>query len=214
MRSAHDAIEAIFSTISQKSKFVLDTDIAKCFDRIRHEPLLRKVNTFPTLERQIRAWLNAGVMEDGNHFSTDEGTPQGGTVSPLLANIALHGMEETVKNIAKTWKGKKRDNLTSLTLIRYADDLVIIHSELPKLRECKAAIEEFLKPLGLELEPSKTRIIHTLDRHSGQKPGFDFLGFVRHEVAFMAVMTEQSGHNLVFCHQYSTKTCGGSNPAV
>jgi RNA-directed DNA polymerase len=95
-RSCHDAVRAIFNAIRSKSKFVLDADISKCFDRINHDVLLKKLNTYPTLRRQIRAWLKAGVMDGKNLFPTDEGTPQGGVISPLLANVALHGMEELI----------------------------------------------------------------------------------------------------------------------
>jgi RNA-directed DNA polymerase len=87
-RSCHDAIAAIFIAIRQKQKYVLDADIAKCFDRIDHEALLNKLNTFPTIRRQVRAWLKAGVMDGMQYFDTSEGTPQGGVISPLLANIA------------------------------------------------------------------------------------------------------------------------------
>ena len=92
-RSCHDAIEAIHISINQKPKFVLDADISKCFDRINHEALLNKLKTSPTIRRQIRSWLKAGVMDGKQLFPTSEGTPQGGVISPLLANIALHGME-------------------------------------------------------------------------------------------------------------------------
>src|SRR4028118_133308 len=96
-RSCHDAIGAIFNAVSQKSKYVLDADIAKCFDRINHKALLEKLNTFPTIRRQVRAWLQAGVMDGKELFPTREGTPQGGVISPLLSNIALHGMEYRIK---------------------------------------------------------------------------------------------------------------------
>ena len=125
-RSCHDAIEAIFNAIKQKAKYVLDADIAKCFDRINHEGLLKKLDTFPTIHRQIKSWLKAGVMDGKQLFPTSEGTPQGGVISPLLANIALHGMEERIKRFAETWKGNKRANRNSLSLIRYADDFVIL----------------------------------------------------------------------------------------
>jgi RNA-directed DNA polymerase len=72
---------------------VLDADIAKCFDRINHKVLLDKINTYPRLRRQIKSWLKSGVLDQGEIFPTTEGTPQGGVISPLLANIALHGME-------------------------------------------------------------------------------------------------------------------------
>jgi RNA-directed DNA polymerase len=81
-RGAHDAIEAIFKSISKKSKYVLDADITKCFDKINQEKLLEKLNTFPKLYRQIKAWLKSGVVMDGKLFPTNEGTPQGGVVTP------------------------------------------------------------------------------------------------------------------------------------
>jgi RNA-directed DNA polymerase len=164
-RSAHDAIEAIFQHLKSKSKFVLDADISKCFDRINHQKLLNKLKTFPKLKRQIKAWLKADISEGRELFPSKEGIPQGGVISPLLANIALHGMEKEIKEI----KGA--------ALIRYADDFVILHENLEKLEKCKEIIEKWLSKLDLELKPSKTRITHTLNEYKGQKPGFDFLGF-------------------------------------
>ena len=79
-RTSHDAIEAIHTLIAQKAKYVLDADISKCFDRINHNALLKKLNTFPTLRRLIKMWLKAGVMDGGKMFPTDEGTPQGGVI--------------------------------------------------------------------------------------------------------------------------------------
>ena len=104
-RSTRDAIGAIFNAIRYKPKFVLDADISKCFDCIDHKALLLKLNTYPSLTRQIRAWLISGVMDKGIFDETSQGTPQGGVISPLLANIALHGMEERVKQYAETLKG-------------------------------------------------------------------------------------------------------------
>jgi len=97
---------------------VLDADIAKCFDRINHEVLLQKLNTTPAIARQVRAWLKSGMLDRGDWFPTEEGTPQGGVISPLLANIALHGLEEYIKQWAETWKGDKRKNRTNISLIR------------------------------------------------------------------------------------------------
>jgi RNA-directed DNA polymerase len=180
-RSCQDAVEAIFASINKKPKYVLDADIAKCFDRIDHETLLRKLNTFPTIRRQIRAWLQAGVMDGKQLFHTSEGTPQGGVISPLLANIALHGMEERVKQYAETLptrSGKgKRDNRSSLSLIRYADDFVILHEDITVVQRCKEIISGWLRDMGLELKPSKTRLAHTLIQCEQEKPGFNFLGF-------------------------------------
>ena len=82
-RSAHDAIEAIFKSICHQSKFVLDADIRKCFDRINHQALLSKLQTFATLRRAVRAWLKAGVMEGQQLFPTTEGSPQGGLCKAL-----------------------------------------------------------------------------------------------------------------------------------
>jgi len=175
-RSCHDAIGAIFNNIKQKAKYVLDADIAKCFDRIDHKALLTKIATFPTMRQQVRTWLKAGYYDQGNLFPTNEGTPQGGVISPLLANIALHGMEARVKQYAETLKGKKRDNRVALSLIRYADDFVIIHEDLNVVLECKEIIADWLSDMGLELKPSKTRLTHTLNEIDGNV-GFEFLGF-------------------------------------
>ena len=185
-RSCHDAIEAIFKVIVQKPKYVLDADIAKCFDRINHETLLNKLNTFPTIRRQIRAWLQAGVMDGKQLFHTSEGTPQGGVISPLLANIALHGMEWRIKDYVETYDLRrsdgrnqlsKRDKRDSVSIIRYADDFVILHEDITVVQRCRELISEWLKGMGLELKPSKTRIAHTLNQYEQEKPGFDFLGF-------------------------------------
>src|ERR687886_1401254 len=123
-RSCHDAIGAIFISVRQKTKYVLDADIAKCFDRIDHEALLNKLNTFPTIRRQVRAWLKAGVVDSKELFPTSEGTPQGGVISPLLANIALHGLENRIiqtypqKDIWK--RGKYQGTFMSPNIVRYA----------------------------------------------------------------------------------------------
>ena len=175
-RSCHDAIGAIFDSIKQKAKYVLDADIAKCFDRIDHKALISKIHTYPTLSRQIKTWLKAGYMDGKNLFHTEEGTPQGGVISPLLANIALHGMEERVKQYAETLKGEKTKNRQSLSLIRYADDFVIIHEDLNVIKKCKEIITDWLSDMGLELKPSKTKLIHTLNKTDGNV-GFEFLGF-------------------------------------
>jgi RNA-directed DNA polymerase len=180
-RSCQDAVEAIFSAIRLKPKFVLDADISKCFDRIDHEALLNKLNTFPTIRRQIRAWLKAGAMDNKQLFPTSEGTPQGGVISPLLANIALHGMEERIKQYADTLPTRsghgKRDNRRNLSLIRYADDFVILHEDITVVQRCREIISEWLKGMGLELKLSKTRLAHTLNQCEQEEPGFDFLGF-------------------------------------
>ena len=184
-RSCQDAIKAIFLAIKQKSKFVLDADISQCFDKIDHRKLLQKLNTYPSLRRQIRAWLKAGIWQDYKFSETIEGTPQGGVASPLLANIALHGMEERIKKYAETldmkdYRGKqlgKRDKRFSISLIRYADDFVILHENYSVVQSCREIISEWLNDIGLELKPSKTRLTHTLHNVGKEEAGFDFLGF-------------------------------------
>jgi RNA-directed DNA polymerase len=175
-RSCHDAIGAIFDSISKKAKYVLDADIAKCFDRIDHKALLSKIHTYPTLSRQLKMWLKAGYCVENELFPTNEGTPQGGVISPLLANIALQGMEERIKQYAETLKGYKRDNRNALSLIRYADDFVIIHEDLNVVKKCQEIIAEWLYDMGLELKPSKTKITHSLIEIDGNV-GFEFVGF-------------------------------------
>lgn len=97
-RSCHDAIEAIYLAIRKKNAYVLDADIKGCFDNIDHIALLNKINTFPRLRKVIKGWLKNGVMEDNVFHKMSAGTPQGGVISPLLANIALHGLEYELKD--------------------------------------------------------------------------------------------------------------------
>jgi RNA-directed DNA polymerase len=169
-RCTQDAIEAIFIGIHQKTKYVLDADIEGCFDNINHEYLLDKLNCPSNIRKQVKAWLKAGILDNQGFLPSDSGTPQGGVISPLLANIALHGLENLLYEWAKTWKGGKRANAESIAFIRYADDFVFLHESLDKVKEAKTIIEEFLKPVGLKLKESKTKICHTTE-------GFDFLGF-------------------------------------
>ena len=196
-RSAHDAIEAIFSAIRQRPKYVLDADIAKCFDRIDHAALLRKLATFPTLRRVIKQWLKAGVMERVVFTTTEAGTPQGGIVSPLLANIALHGLETVVKTAFPARQGKHHRR--PIHLVRYADDFVILHDDLSVVEGSKQVVATWLTELGLELKPSKTRVTHTLNTHEGQV-GFDFLGFNirQHRVGKANSGKHTTGHLLGF----------------
>lgn len=169
-RCTQDAIEAIFNSIHQKTKYVLDADIEGCFDNINHEYLLDKLNAPSNIRRQIKAWLKAGILDTNGFLPSESGTPQGGIISPLLTNIALHGLENKLYELTKTWKGGKRANAESIAFIRYADDFVFFHESLQKVKEAKILIEEFLKPIGLKLKESKTTIVHTTE-------GFDFLGF-------------------------------------
>ncbi|MFM6877733.1 MAG: reverse transcriptase domain-containing protein, partial [Microcystis panniformis] len=175
-RSAHDAISRIYLSIKQGSYFVLDADIAKCFDRINHNFLLSKIPCPSSLKRDIKQWLKAGVLDNGVFEETETGTPQGGIISPLLANIALDGMARLIETLFP-----KKNNRNQAVLIRYADDFVVISPSLEIIEQCQTAISEWLKPIGLELKPEKTRVCHTLKpiEYNGktEEPGFDFLGF-------------------------------------
>ncbi len=129
----------------------------------------------------------------------------GGVISPLLALIALHGLETAITSAFPAYHRPQ--------VVVYADDFVVLHPTRAGVEKAQQIAEEWLHSMGLHLKASKTRIghtLHTLDGHAG----FDFLGFVRHEVAHMAVTTEQLGRNLVLYHQYPTGTCGRSNAAV
>ncbi|MEQ8186522.1 MAG: group II intron reverse transcriptase/maturase [Candidatus Eremiobacterota bacterium] len=190
-RNCHDAIAAIFSSINKKPKYVLDTDIAKCFDKINHDKLLEKLNTFPKFRRQIKAWLKCGVIdfsqksEKERYLETTEGTPQGNIISPLLANLALHGIEKRLEeefpsDKQRRWIGAYKSlghQIGAPRLIRYADDFAVLCEDLEIIKRCKTIIEEWLKEIGLELKASKTRIVHTLEKLGGEKAGFQFLGF-------------------------------------
>ncbi len=171
-RSAHDAIQAIFGAICKKDKYVLDADIQGCFDNIAHRPLLDKLHTYPAMRRTIKGWLKAGVLNSGTWEPTERGSPQGGVVSPLLALIALHGLETAI---------------TSAFLVRdqpqvvvYADDFVVLHPTRAGVEKAQRIAEGWLGGMGLHLKASKTRIGHTLHALDG-RAGFDFLGFsIRH----------------------------------
>ena len=190
-RNCQDAMEAIFSSLRNHSKekgyhkYVLDAEISKCFDQIDHTYLLKKLNTLPEMEAQVKAWLKAGIMEEFSKTKqwkdipeNQKGTPQGGIISPLLSNIALHGMEEHMKDwictkpsFAKTNQYNKIAKRKSLSIIRYVDDFVIIHKDENIIREAKAEISKWLwDGPRLVLSEEKTAIRNT-------NKSFNFLGF-------------------------------------
>jgi RNA-directed DNA polymerase len=149
---------------------VLDADLAAAFDRIDHDRLLGQLGTFPARE-QVRRWLKAGVVEDGRLSPTEEGTPQGGVVSPVLLNVALHGMEQAAGvryQLNGVHAGEVRRD--SDALIRYAEDLIALCHTKEQAEQVKARLAEWLAPRGLVFNEDKTRVV-TLDE------GFDFLAF-------------------------------------
>jgi RNA-directed DNA polymerase len=174
-RSCQDAIQAIFLAICKKPKYALDADIAGCFDHINQEALLHKLNTYPAMKRTIQSWLKAGMIDRGIFEPTSRGTPQGGVISPLLMNVALHGLETHVVQQLTRRVGKKSQQVKP-TVVRYADDFVVLDEDLEIIQQAKEIISEWLKGMGLELKPSKTRITHTLQEYQGAV-GFDFLGW-------------------------------------
>jgi len=170
-RSCHDAREAIFNAIRSKPKYVFDADIKGAFDNIHQGKLLEKLHTYPAMRHAIQAWLKAGVMEGQEYSPTESGTPQGGVISPLLMNVALHGMEQAIT------EGYSRSHAVEKPLlVRYADDFVLFHSDLEELQKVAERVTYWLAQMGLKLSPTKTRTTHTLTPYQGQV-GFDFLGF-------------------------------------
>jgi RNA-directed DNA polymerase len=168
-QSAHDAIEDIFRCLSQKPKWILDADIRGCFDNIDHQMLINKMET-PEQKRMIKQWLEAGVMESGEFSPSEVGTPQGGIISPLLANIALDGMEKHLYNQLKEKYLVKDIRNGQVRVIRYADDFVVMHKDKEVIIDAQIIIAKWLKKRGLALSEEKTQIVHSTK-------GFDFLGF-------------------------------------
>ena len=164
-RSTADAIDTCFLRLGRKCapQWILEGDIRGCFDYISHEWMLRHV---PTDKKVLRQWLKAGYMENRTLFPTEAGTPQGGIISPTLANLTLDGLEPLLREkFPKTkWPSLK------VNLVRYADDFIITGASKELLEnEVRPLVEQFLRERGLELSPEKTCITH-IDQ------GFDFLG--------------------------------------
>ncbi|WP_414530913.1 group II intron reverse transcriptase/maturase, partial [Nodularia chucula] len=166
-RSCHDAIERIHSMAKANStkKWVVDADIEGCFDNISHIPLINAIGNFPA-RKLIQQWLKAGYVEKGVFHDTDAGVPQGGIISPLLANIALHGMESAL--------GIKYDKnghtIGDRGIVRYADDLVVFCKTQSDAIKAQETLQEWMFTRGLTLSESKTHIVQLVE-------GFDFLGF-------------------------------------
>ncbi|NEN99348.1 MAG: group II intron reverse transcriptase/maturase, partial [Moorea sp. SIO3I7] len=177
-RSTHDARQRIFLNIKgEKNKkwWVLDADISGCFDNIAHQPLIEALGNFPAV-KLVKDWLKAGYIHKGVFSDTGKGTPQGGIISPLLANIALHGLEEEL-GIKYIWSKNKRNknggnwvNRTSRTYVRFADDFVILTESEEDANEAKKILEKWLSKKGLTLSEEKTKITHLTE-------SFEFLGW-------------------------------------
>jgi RNA-directed DNA polymerase len=176
-RRCQDAIRQIRSNINivngkATSEWILDADISRCFDMIDHDMLLDKI---PVFRKTVRRWLKAGVVELGNLIIPTRGTPQGGVISPLLANIALDGMERLFDLESRTGRYKPPSERSGcnrgVSLVRYADDFVVTAPSRDVLAtHVNPAMETFLGDRGMNLNMAKTRVVH-------REEGFDFLGF-------------------------------------
>jgi RNA-directed DNA polymerase len=173
-RGCHDAIEAVHEVCKgpmAKRTWALDADLAAAFDRIDHDRLLASLGSFPARD-MIAGWLKAGVLEAGKGFApTEEGTPQGGCLSPCLLNVALHGLEEAA-GVAYVTSGRHAGETRrgSPAAIRYADDVVVLCHSQEQAEQVKARLAQWLTPRGLAFNEDKTKIVHLSE-------GFDFLGF-------------------------------------
>jgi RNA-directed DNA polymerase len=173
--NAQDAIALIFNNLSKREKWVLDADIKGFFDNISHEFVLSKLDRLNPIDKKIISqWLKSGVMDNQELKETELGTPQGGIISPLLANIALDGMEDFLFNeLKKEYSFKScmgRIEGSKLAVIRYADDFVVIHKNEKVIKRVNELLVGWLANRGLELSQEKTKIVHS-------SKGFDFLGF-------------------------------------
>jgi RNA-directed DNA polymerase len=150
----------------------LDADSEKCCDRIDQETLLAQGNPRPSLRRQLRAWRKAGVFDQGTLFPTEAGTRPGSPVSPLRAHSALHGVETA---ITQAFPRSGSRNRPPPNVGVSADDLVILHKDHAIVERCQQLAAAWLRPMGLALQPSKTRSTHTRETPD-DKAGCDFLG--------------------------------------
>jgi RNA-directed DNA polymerase len=169
-RAPADAIEQCFNALAKQAspQWVLEGDIRACFDRISHDWIMAHV---PMDKAILRAWLSAGYLEDNALYPTEAGTPQGGICSPVIANLALDGLEARLRTAfpRSIWNGSKQVS-PKVNLIRFADDFIITGVTKELLEdEVQPLVEAFLRERGLELSPEKTVITHIA-------AGFDFLG--------------------------------------
>lgn len=170
-RSTHDAMGQLFISLSNKASadWVLEADIKGCFDHIGHDWLLRNACMD---SRVLSKWLKAGVVYKGRLAPTEEGTPQGGIISPTLANITLNGLESgLIAHLGARVGNKKKAKSLKVNVVRYADDFVITGHSKELLEDVvKPWVAEFLAVRGLQLSEEKTKVVH-IDE------GFDFLGW-------------------------------------
>jgi RNA-directed DNA polymerase len=168
-RASRDAAEQCFAVLSRRrsAEWILDADISGCFDNISHDWLMANILMDKAM---LEKWLKAGFVWKSKLFPTEAGTPQGGIISPTLANMTLDGMEEILYQRFKAGESKSSTNRSKVNFIRYADDFVVTGTSPKVLEEARSLIEVFLAERGLALSPEKTRLAHI-------EEGFDFLGW-------------------------------------
>lgn len=183
-RSQHDALDALnVGIVSRKVNYILDLDIRSFFDRVKHDHLERFIRHRigdHRLVHLILKWVKAGVMEDGQWFETEEGTPQGAVISPVLANLYLHYVLDVW---VRAWRKKVAQG--DMIAVRYADDAVLGFQYREEAEQFLADLRERLQKFGLELHPDKTRLIEfgryaaerRAKRGEGKPETFNFLGF-------------------------------------
>jgi RNA-directed DNA polymerase len=183
-RSQQDALDALWvGIVSRKVNWVLDLDIRSFFDKIQHEWLVRFVEhriADQRIVRLIQKWLQAGIMEDGQWHETEEGSPQGSVISPILANLYLHYVLDVW---AKAWRKKEAHG--DMIIVRYADDAVLGFQYREDAERFLVQLQERVAKFGLELHPDKTRLIefgrfaeaNRAKRGEGKPETFAFLGF-------------------------------------
>ncbi|HEY1350288.1 MAG TPA: reverse transcriptase N-terminal domain-containing protein [Ktedonobacteraceae bacterium] len=168
-RTARDAIEALSHHVSNRQYYVLVAGIHHGFTTLNHHALLAQLRESTGMRRMIRVWLKAGLMSGSTLTPTINGIPQEDILPPLLAQIALHGLEQAVTET-------QDENAEQAILIRYADRFVLLHSRLADIEQAARKLETHLNDLGLQLDPARTSITHTLTSCMG-KVGFDFSGY-------------------------------------
>lgn len=197
-RSQHDAIAYIRSWLVKpySPKLILETDISKCFDKISHNYLLKNI---PICDKTIlNQWLKCGYIFEGKLYPTNEGTPQGGIISPMLCNATLNGLENLIRNKFPYNKTKK-DGRAKTYICIFADDIIVTGINKENLTVAKDSISAFLKERGLTIKEAKTRIV-TIEE------GFDYLGFNISRKKFNARLNQKTDQKSVLIIKPSQKS--------
>ncbi|MFT9497900.1 group II intron reverse transcriptase/maturase [Anaerosolibacter sp.] len=170
-RSTQDAIVNLFTKLSSRStrQWIFEGDFKGCFDNLNHQYIMDCLDGFPAKEA-VNKWLKVGYVDNESFYDTDSGTPQGGIVSPLLANIALHGMEEELNVRYYLDRGNHKLARNSVGVVKYADDFVIACKSKEEATSMYGKLKPYLNKRGLTLAEDKTKVTHISE-------GFDFLGF-------------------------------------